>query len=424
MRDRRLSIGLKTALLTAFSTILFVTNTYAGTDKVLYNFNGNSEAGADPQASLIFDGAGNLYGTTTGGGAYGGGTVFELMPTPSGGWIHKRLHDFRNDGIDGVHPNSVLVFDANGNLYGTTGYTADSTGVPNGTVFELTPTSAGGWTEKVVFNFDADSGSSYGGLIVDAVGNLYGTTASGGFFGYGTVFELARTTASGFAMKTLHSFDLADGWSPRAGLAFDATGNLYGTTLVGGSGEYCQTRPHNYCGTVFELTPEADGHWTEKVLHTFSYRTERVFWPQASIIFDAAGNLYGTTYVGGLYTDGTVFELSPTAGGDWTFKVLHSFGDGTDGEFLQVPLIMDAAGNLYGTTNYGGAYGEGNGTAFELTPEAGGGWAEKILHSFGGYSKDGYNPAASLILDSAGNLYGTAESGGVDGSGTVFEITP
>jgi uncharacterized repeat protein (TIGR03803 family) len=181
---------------------------------------------------------------------------------------------------------------------------------------------------------------------------------------------------------------------------------------------------------VFELTPAAGGGWTEKVLHNFNENGTDGALPRAPLIFDAAGNLYGTTEYGGTYYDsdlGTVFELTPTAGGGWTETVLHNF-NGTDGEFPYSSLIFDGAGNLYGTTSAGGTYssclsGYYCGTVFELTPAAGGGWTETVLHSFGN-GTDGYSPSAGLIFDAAGNLYGTTPHGGTYEGGTVFEVTP
>ena len=270
--------------------------------------------------------------------------------------------------------------------------------------------------EKVLHSFSggADGTYPYGGLIFDAAGNLYGTTTSGGTSNTGTVFELTPAAGGTWTEKVLHSFSGGtDGIHPYAGLIFDAAGNLYGTTDLGGAYGY---------GTVFELTPAAGGTWTEKVLHNFNNGGTDGTRPYARLTFDAAGNLYGTTYGGGAYNSyGTVFELTPAAGGTWTEKVLHSFGSGTDGLIPYGGLIFDAAGNLYGTTAYGGT--NDLGTVFELTPKAGGGWTEKVLYSFGD-GTDGVSPLAGLIFDAAGNLYGTTQHGGTYNYGTVFEIAP
>jgi uncharacterized repeat protein (TIGR03803 family) len=223
----------------------------------------------------------------------------------------------------------------------------------------------------------------------------------------------AGTRAVAQREEVLYSFgsSRSDAVYPYAGLIVDGAGNLYGTTLYGGA--------HN-SGTVFELTPKAGGGWKEKVLYAFNNNGKDGFYPYAAVIA-AAGNLYGTTFAGGAHNGGTVFELTPKAGGGWTEKVLHSFGGGKDGTSPRPALIIDAADNLYGTTVDGGA--DGSGTVFELTPQAGGKWAEKVLHSFGN-GKDGASPYAGLIADAAGNLYGTTFYGGTDGLGMVFELTP
>jgi uncharacterized repeat protein (TIGR03803 family) len=325
--------------------------------KVLHNFGNNSD-GAQPFASLIFDTSGNLYGTTVLGGTYGKGAVFELMRSSNAkgdGWTEQLLHSF--NGTDGFEP--------------------------------------------------------YAGLIVDAAGNLYGTTVYAGTYNYGVVYELTRTAGGGWTEQVLHNFnyDAGDGGYPQSRLLLDVAGNLYGTTLAGGA---------NYGGTVFELTRSAGG-WTEQILYSFAGGS----YPASGLIFDNAGNLYGTTNGGGTYNGGTVFELTPTAGGGWTEQVLHNFGNGTDGVGPLAGLIFDAAGNLYGTTKVGGTYTcytGGCGTVFELTPTAGGGWTEQVLHSFGS-GTDGFWPTwGSLVFDAAGNLYGTTDAGGTYSWGTVFEL--
>ncbi len=369
----------------------------------------------DENGALISDAAGNLYGTTEYGGTYGCGVAFELTPESGGSWTEKVLHSF-GDSTDGISPSQAgLIFDAAGNLYGTTSN-------KQGTVFELTPTKDGGWTEKILHSFNGtDGGFPFAGLTIDAAGNLYGTTYEGGTYNSGTVFELTPTKGGGWTEKVLHSFgNGADGAVPYAGLTIDAAGNLYGTTLAGGI---------HHVGTVFELTPTKGEGWTEKVLHSFGNGADGAF-PRAGLIFDSAGNLYGTTSQGGAYnscmptiprnnisTCGTVFELTPKAGGRWTERVLYSFNhNGTDGYDPLAGLIFAAAGNLYGTTSMGGSENGrgcflGCGTVFELTPTKGGGWTEKVVHNFDG--TDGVSPSAGLIIDAAGNLYGTTNEHGI-----------
>ncbi len=268
-----------------------------------------------------------------------------------------------------------------------------------------TATRSAAQQESVLYSFEYTHGSSpNAGVTFDAAGNLYGTTYWGGVDEIGSAFELSPKAGGGWTEKVLHNFgNGTDGSNPVGGLIFDGAGNLYGTAQHGG--------PYGG-GSAFELTPKAGGGWTETVLHNFGNGTDG---SQSSggVIFDAAGNLYGTTWVGGAYGAGIVFELTPKAGGGWAEKVLHNFGNGTDAANAQASLIFDAAGNLYSTTSYGGTNGDG--TVFELTPKAGGGWLEKVLHSFGS-GTDGINPVdGNVIFDAAGNLYGTTFQGGLYG---------
>jgi uncharacterized repeat protein (TIGR03803 family) len=412
MRGKRVFIGLRA--LAIFAVSLLVTSSWAATnwnEKVLYNF-GNGADGKYPASGLIRDAAGNLYGTTVGGPHPPSGTVFELSPTQGGGWTETVLYTF--GGLpDGAEPWAGLIFDAAGNLYGTT---SQGGNYLYGTVFELMPNGSGGWTETVLHSFGSGTDGYQplnGSLMFDAAGNLYGTTQEGGTAGGGTVFELTPNGSGGWTETVLHSFGSGtDGRFPLAGLIFDAAGDLYGTTELGGNSN---------AGTVFELTPNGGGGWTETVLHRFGNGTDGAE-PWAGLIFDARGNLYGTTFQGGNYLGGTVFELTPNGSGGWAETVLHSFGKGTDGyQPTYGSLIFDAAGNLYGTTQLGGS--SNSGTVFELTPDGSGGWAETLLDSFD--ATDGQRfPWAGLIFDAAGNLYGTTYGGGTYGHGTVFELTP
>jgi uncharacterized repeat protein (TIGR03803 family) len=407
MTGKRIFMALR-SILAAFALLLLAPgNSAVAQEKILHSFKTN----ADPYGSLIFDAAGNLYGTTRGGGTHGAGTVFELMPKAGGGWTEKILHSFDLNGNDGWSPQAGLIFDSAGNLYGTTPAGGTYT---HGTVFELSPKSGGGWTEKVLHDFEngTDGSTLYDGLTIDASGNLYGTSPRGGSYDYGNVFELTPKAGGVWTLKVLHSFNKVqgkDGVFPYAGVIFDSLGNLYGTTVGG----------YNDWGTVFELMPETGGGWTEKLVHDFFPTNQDGSLVYAGVVFDTEGNLYGATELGGTYHAGKVFELSPRAGGGWTEEVLHNFMLGTDGFYPQSSVTLDTAGNVYGTTPNGGAYG--GGTVFELTLGSDG-WTEKILYSFGASDKDGYAPQASLILDAAGNLYGTTAGGGALGGGTVFEI--
>jgi uncharacterized repeat protein (TIGR03803 family) len=328
------------------------------------------------------------------------------------------LHHFVNDGGNTpIYPYAGLIFDHAGNLYGTSegGLNAQ------GAIFELTPNSDGSWTESVLYNFCmfnpcTDGGYPYAGLIFDQSGNLYGTTEVGGVaydgYGRGTVFELMPNPDGSWTESVIFNscsiYQCTDGEFPVAGLILDAAGNLYGTASQGGPSD---------AGAVFELMPNPATGWKEKVLHQFQGRDGSS--PVAGLILDAAGNLYGTASQGGASGAGAVFELTPNPNGSWKYKVLHQF-QGRDGSSPVAGLIFDAAGNLYGTTAAGG--GHRYGVVFKLTPNSKGGWNERVLHTFADHP--GASPQASLIFDHAGNLYGTTAGDGKTTFGSVFEITP
>ena len=403
MRSRSISIGLTAVLaITALELCGTGLPALAQQAKALHSFTGGVD-GQNPNGGVVIDTSGNLYGTTVWGGTDRYGTVFELTPSANGTWTHKVLYSFLNNGKDGVAPEAGVVLDAKGNLYGTTFYGGT---YGYGTVFELSPSSSGGWTEKVLHSFNhngKDGYEPYFGVTVDAAGNLYGTTEYGGAYDDGSVFEVSPKTGGGWKEVILHSFRRSgtDGYWPLTGLTLDVAGNLYGTTL--GSTVY----PGN--GTVFEVSPITGGGWTEKLVHDFTGGTTDGIAPYAGVIFDSAGNLYGATPQGGAYGAGTVFKMSPGAGGIWTETLIFSF-DGSDGSQPIWGVALDASGNLYGTTS--------SGTVFELSPVSGGGWMEKILYTYGaGFS-------SGVIPDSAGNLYGTTYGGGAYKDGAVFEVTP
>ncbi|MGA8876241.1 MAG: choice-of-anchor tandem repeat GloVer-containing protein [Candidatus Korobacteraceae bacterium] len=402
-----------TALSVSLAAILLTSSGWAATQRPIHNFGLTNTDGQDPQAGLIFDAAGNLYGTTYSGGSLGFGTVFKMTPNGSGGWTEKVLHNFGIGVMDGKTPQAPLVLDDSGNLYGTT---IDGGTNSVGVVFEMSPNGGGGWTEFKIHNFGngEDGSRPEAGLILDGTGNLYGTTHSGGTHSAGTVFELTPNGSGGWTERVLHNFgaDQDDGQDSEGGLIFDSAGNLYGTTVAGGN---------LGLGTVFEMTPNGSGGWTEKVLHNFGHGEDGNSPQGLSLIFDGAGNLYGTTNTGGMNNAGTVFEMSPNGSGGWFEKTLHFFGNGNDGMGPTSSLIFDANGNLYGTTLEGGTNGAG--VVFEMMPNGSGGWTEIVLHNFGA-GDDGAFPQAGVILDGAGNLYGTTGAGGIQSDGTVFEVTP
>ena len=546
---------------------------------MLHSFVGSD--GAYPFDGLIFDTAGNLYGTTSAGGSGDGGIVFELISNGNGSFTESILHTFSGGASDGDGPITGLAFDKSGNLYGATGTGGGKTTGGDGVIFQLTPGSGGQWSENILHVFtgasDGRNPSSGGTLALDQANNLYGTTSSGGPGFVGEAFRLTPTITGPWTKSTVYAFAGSDGAGPWGNLVMDTAGNFYGTTLGGGSskngevfklaqnstGSWVKTTLYSfkgtsdgsgpfdlvldtagnlygitfaYYGTVFELKPNGDGTWTESTLYTFNlsdgyfpagltldsignlygvagngglYASGIVYelanngngvWtksdlytftgrsdggtPRAGVVFDGAGNLYGTASFDGSSCCGVVFELSPSSGGGWTESVLYSFTGGSDGAypvaglvfdpagnlygttsasssgptvftlthssagwtesvlhsftggtgggtntvFTMPGLVIDAAGNLYGTTPSGGDatcnYGEGCGVVFELSPGANGQWTENVLHSFTGYPTDGGDMSNPLIMDGAGNLYGGTVRGGTSGDGVIFEVTP
>lgn len=274
--------------------------------------------------------------------------------------------------------------------------------------------AAGSETVLHSFVLNTDAEHPMGGVIMDSSGSLYGTTYNGGTNGTGTVFKLSPG-ASAYSESILHSFiGSSDGANPDEGLVMDSSGNLYGTTYYGGTYGY---------GTVFKFTPDGAGGYTKTTLYSFGAASGDAWYPDARLLIDSSGNLYGTTWGGGAHANsGTVFELTPNGSGGYNEAVLYSFGASGDGQYPQSSLLMDSSGNLYGTTNEGGP--NSTGTVFELKP-SGSGYTESLLYSFGAYmGTDGQFPIGGLVMDASGNLYGTTTSGGTHGSGTVFALKP
>jgi uncharacterized repeat protein (TIGR03803 family) len=394
-----------TALAMALAlTVVATPAAHAQTFTVLHDFT-NGQDGAYPEAGLTMDKAGNLYGTAWYGGL-GQGTVFKL--NKSSGWTFKPLYSFPANESDGARPQARVIVGPNGTLYGTT-YSGGASGF--GVVFNLRPRAR---TETVLHNFTrnpVDGEFPGSGDVVFDQGNLYGTTITGGSAGLGAVYEL---TPSG-TESVLYSFAGGnDGSYPYSGVIFDGSGNLYGTT-TGGGNEACV----GGCGTVYKMTPSGSG-WTEEPIYRFTGGSDGAY-PYGGLIFDQKGNLYGTTISGGIIgCSGTVFELRPKSDGSWKFKLLYSFNGcgGPSGS-----LTMDAAGNLYGITAKNDCLGCSTyGDVFELTP-SGGGWTYTNLHAFLD-GNDGGDPYGSVVLDANGNLYGTAYGWGKYGYGVVWEITP
>lgn len=410
----------------------------AGNETVLYNFAGGA-GGADPNG-LIRDAAGNLYGTTSAGGVSNAGLVYEL----DAAGMETVLYSFPG-ATNGAAPAGSLTRDSSGNLYGTT-----SAGGLNGagTVYRLDPSGK----ETLLYSFTGgtDGADPQSGVIRDAAGNLYGTTFSGGVNGFGVVYKLDASNM----LTVLHSFTgIPDGYNPSGGLIFDASGNLYGTTTLGGTADgggaifkidtrgeetllysfvcapkdiYCDLYPFSgltldgagnlygtfqsggpaKSGSVYQLTPTGQ----LIILHAFAQSQADGYSPYAGVVLDSAGNLYGTTQLGGENNFGVVYEIS--AAGQET--ILYTFTGGLDGGHPFGGLLRDQAGNLFGTTPGGGS--DGDGVVYKIDPSG----VETVLANFTG--TNGEYPASSLIFDSAGNLYGTAPGGGKQPGGVVFEI--
>lgn len=391
-------------------------------------------------------------------------SVFLFLAAPAlQSQTQQVLHTFT--GPDGAFPDGGLTADGQGKFYGTTqggGLFGD------GTVFQLTSDGSGGWNESVIYNFCSALNCTdgfdpyYSNVSIDAAGNLYGTTCGGGSAKGGTVWQLSPMGQT-WVETVLYSFDDAASDScPINGVLIDSVGNLYGTTYSNGtykvfglsksSGVWNESVIYSFPGdggsehnglvldshgnifgnsllTVFKLSPDGNGGWTSTVIHSFGTNFARSPIPTGNPVFDSAGNLYGVTYMGGAYGTGSVYKISPRKKGSlWTFKTIyalngcpHHLGGPVAG------VIVDSSGNVYGTTPLGGSScvgsNQGYGTVFELTPPVDtGSYTGKVLWNFA--ATDGANPYGSLVLGSDGNLYGMTENGGSSGDGLVFEIVP
>jgi len=399
---RRLRTAAVAATLALLTALLASASAHAQTFTLLHYFRGAE--GTFPNAGLVRDAAGNLYGTAPYGGSYqncdnenGGGTVYGLNSSGTPILVHEFNHQ-----AAGCFPSSGLILDPEGNLYGTTAYN---------TVYKVD--STGKTTLLYQFLGVPDGSIPSGGLLRDAQGNLYGSTQAGGIAacaynaGCGTIFKLDANGKE----SVLYSFSGGvDGAYPQSNLVQDAAGNLYGTAYNGG-----KLACPSGCGTIFKLDPS--GNLT--VLHAFKGGADGAN-PMSGLILDSANNLYGVTANGGNLTCaaglgkgcGTVFRQSASGGK----TLLYAFTGGTDGD-RPTGLVMDATGNLYGTTA-GGGDNRQDGTVFKIDTTG----KKTVVHQFNGI--DGSNPAAGVILDPSGNLYGTTSSGGSYGQGTVFKVTP
>jgi uncharacterized repeat protein (TIGR03803 family) len=404
-----------------------------------YHFRGTPD-GSEPDGTLLSDGAGNFYGTTSSGGltscgfsAPFCGTVFKVSVGSNGTLTETVIYKFQ--GInDGASPAGALMFDHAGNLYGTTitgGNPAVCNGEGCGTVYKLSPNTNGTWTETVLARFlgSTDVAQPALGVVMDSAGNLYGASQGGCIEECnGTIFKLAPSSNGTWTESILYTFQGGeDGGSPAA-IVLDGAGNIFGTTLSGGATLNCS------CGTVFELSPPHSGTtWEKTVLYSFNDGLGGGS-PSSGVIFDSAGNLYGTTYDGGSFACpqsgcGVVYRLEPESGG-WKFGVVYTFNgvNGSRGAQPSGGLTMDSAGNLYGTTSGGGNLtcnnGNGCGTVFELARQTGNNFTFSKVFQFSGTS--GSFPNTGVIVDASGNLYGSTFTGGNAkcNCGVIFDITP
>ena len=412
----------------------------------LYGFQGGTD-GDYPQSGLIEDSSGNLYGTAGNDAATSGafGVVFEVNPSSN---TETVLYTFCPNGLpclDGSTPEAALIMDSAGNLYGTTVYGGANN---DGAVFELSPQPSGGcpassnqgngWCETVLYSFTggADGTAPIAALIMDSAGNLYSTTSSGATSSCGSVFELSPVSGGAWTEITLYDFTggSTDGCTPKSAVTLDSNGNLYGATYSGGN-------TSNY-GTVYELIPQPSGGcpagskqgngWCETVLHTFAGGKTDGYHSTSDLIF-YKGNLYGTTWSGGNSTlsAGTVFELSPNSNGTWTETLLHSFARNPDGMTPEQGVVFDSQGNLYGVASQGGNYVNhvsSWGTVYEISAIG----TFTKLYQFGGQT-DGAYPLGKLLIDTNGNLFGTSEQTGPGctstagqclGYGAVWKLAP
>jgi len=442
-------------------TMPFVQAAHAQTYTVLHTFTGGID-GATPYGGLTWDGEANFYGTAAQGGytgtrcyntylsyANGCGTVFRLHRSGSN-WTFSILYEFRGGTVDGNFPTASVTIAPDGSLYGTA-FAGDYNGTracagngPQtygcGIVFNLRPpttackTALCFWTETISYAFlgtnqGGGAGPGLGQLVFDQAGNLYGTDWNSLGNG-GVVFQLVPSGGSWMLGKT-YVASLGHGSDNPVlilnGVTFDSAGNLYGASQVGPSdGQYCVFQYFGGCGTVYQLTPTASG-WNANIIYTFTDGADGKY-PEAGVVVDGAGNLYGVTSADGAGSGGVVFELAPSDGG-WTYSLIYAFPNGNPHAVCLTgirvgcsgpwgTLLIDSAGNLYGATYGDGAYQYGN--VFKLTP-SNGSWIYTDLYDFTG-GNDGANPIGPLIFDGNGNIFGTTANGGEDGDGVVFEI--
>lgn len=400
----------------------------ATTFTAIFSFNLNDNFW--PQGGMVQDAAGNLYGTTIGGGTYGVGTAYKLTPpTVAGGaWTKTTIFNFLSYGNGGSVPSSELTADSAGNLYGTTWSGGDAT-CNCGVVYELLPptTQGGAWTEQVLYAFTTvnnDGRLPNAAVTIDGSGNIYGVTQQGGSFNGGVVFKLAPKTGGGYTESVLYSFGSnADASVPNGPVVLDSAGNLYGVTCEGGT--------YNL-GTAYKLAPPtvAGQPWKEAIIFNFGAGTQSGgITPVGNLIFDSLGNLYGVTNAGGSKSGyGVVYSLAPQTG-SWKQTVLYTLAKGSGTNPL-AGLTWNPNGSLYGTTSANNPLKGGSGTVLQLTPPTvvGAKWTVTDLHNFAFFG-DGGIPAGRVTRDATtGYLYGTTINGGLFGCdgycGVVWQVQP
>ncbi|MGA2003968.1 MAG: choice-of-anchor tandem repeat GloVer-containing protein [Terriglobales bacterium] len=385
-----------------------ISSGWSSTQQVLYTFTGGLDGGTPYLAGVTFDQSGNLYGVTQHGGAYGMGTVYQLTPSPTGPWTETVIYNFIGS-PDGAQPQGGLVFDELGNLYGTAAIYGPS---DCGTLFKLSP-SESGWTFTILHAFTGgkDGCNPQGDLYFIRDPNfgdtVQGTTADGGRGAQGAAFEIYTSGTQYSVDPFLKASGIWPGGLSACGFAF------CGTASTGGKGG---------AGTLF-FWYGGDGNVA--LMHAFTMSDKAGYSPMGDLTLNA-GLVYGTTAYGGVGGYGAVYQLTPVYkqnGMGWKIVTLHGFSShGTDGYSPWAGVIFDGAGNLYGTTQWGGT-GAGAGTVYRLTPGAKNKWSETLLYSFNG-EQDGGVPTGALVFDNAGNLYGTTSSGGAYNQGVVYKVTP
>ena len=402
--------------------VVLPTNLSATTYRAISHFDYNVNGG-NIEHGVTRDAEGNLYGTTSDGGPLDFGVVFKMTQRPDGTWAQSVLHFFQG-GHDGRGPVSGLTFDKDGNLYGVTvagGKPCPGHAAGCGTVYKLTPQANGAWKHTVIYSFAGPEGEIRSTeLTFDTAGNLYGLSQVGDTHCCGVVFRLKPQDDGSWSEEIIYAFKGgSDGNYPVGNVVFDQAGNLYGETGQGGSKD---------CGFVYRLTPNPGGSWPKTVVHDFCASNSDGSRPSGGLTMDANGNFFGVTWWGGVRSHpcpvqtgcGTVFELKSQSDGNWSYRTLHAFLD-TPSAQPWGGVAVDAGGNIYGTTVLNGT--NDYGTVFMLTHNPDDTYAVKTLHVFVGYPA--LYPLGTLVLDGSGTIFGTTMfTNPMPGTGVVFKIIP